>query len=819
MIEMKINKGLKFLLALAVAAVATVTAPAPALATAVQPQPPTLTVTAVTDTSISLNVAVTFEANNGTFEFAGVAWATASQASNAGIVPFNYLSNDGRYSTTLTGLTPNTPYYIRACIKAIGTERVYSIEEVVSTTTATTNVSVDLTQPTVTALTTTTARVQSQFTLSANAVVAETGFVWSSAVSDPTVGGQYAFNQAVPPSGNNTLNLEIQNISPGTVFYVKAYAKLQNSNVIFYSAASTNTGQILMAPTVVTSGAVYNSTGVIYANGSATQTSGSTIAERGFVFSTVNIMPTLNDMSNTSRIISNSALTNQSFEGTLSPVVSNVKYYVRAYAINGYGAGYGNVIEVTAISSTPGVRTTAVNNITASGADITFELTSPGDSAVTEKGLVYSKTNTAPELYNEASKYEAYQPPAGTAVSALGAAAMNLSGLEANTVYYVRAYARNAHGTGYGETREVLTGKDAAVTTVGVTDLAATTATASGNVVTDNGYTIQERGFVYSSVQAVPVLGEKDVLKAPASGNGLGAYTVALADLTPETRYYLRAFVRTTQTTSYGETREFTTPRDELIITVTYTLQNGTPVSRQTINAAMGADLGLVDLQPPYGYAVLDPNWKYAVKGPAEVNVLIKTTAPVEKPYMQGDGNYTFAPNRRITRIEVANMIYLLLEGTPRGALNFTDIPANYPYADALSFVVGSGYMQGDSPGGTGQFRPNGTITRAEFAVTLCNVFGLSGDRDANQFTDVENHWGKVYVNVAAQNGAISGRGGGIFDPQGTTTKAEACKMFSIAARRSLQPLGTLEFTDVTPSDPVIGWAYPYIMNAAIPTR
>ncbi|MDR1530782.1 MAG: S-layer homology domain-containing protein [Clostridiales bacterium] len=785
--------------------VSLVFAAAPALVLAAETSASVPVVTNVTDTSAQISGNVVLNVEEGeTFDVAGFAWAPTPSSPNAGIIPFYTYQNT--YSTTLTGLSPNTKYYVRTFIKAKDRERVYSEEFSFTTQISSISATVEIATPTVTTLTPTSARVQSSFNVS-NGTVAETGFVWSTAVSDPALGNQFSQSYIVTPA-DKSLGLEISNIGVGTVFYVKAYVKL-SSGLVYYSAANTNTAQIGLAPTVTTVSAVYSAAGYIAAQGTATTSGSAPITERGFVYSTVNIQPTLNDVNNTSRIISSSSTAAQVFDATLPAVTGNIKYYVRAYAVNAYGAAYGNVAESLGVTPVPMVTTEKIENVTASGADITINVTSAGDSPVTEKGVIYSKTNARPELYAENAKSVAYQPPAGTAISAIGSVTMNITGLESNTVYYVRAYARNAQGTSYGEVRELSTGRNANVSTVGVANITATTATASGNVVSDSGYTIQERGFVISATQVIPALDATDVKKAPALTTGMGAYSVDLTELAPETKYYIRAYVKTTQTVSYGETQNFTTLTDTAAITVTFSLQDSTVVGTQVINITSGKTLSLVDLQTPFGFAVIDPGWKYTVKDSAAINVLVRTTAPVEKAYMKGDGSYQFAPNRRITRIEIAEMIYLLLEGTPRGAVSFSDIPVNYQYADALSFVVASRYMQGDA----GMFRPNNVITRAEVATVLCNVFSLTGDSEINQFSDVTNHWGRPYINIAAQNKLVSGRGGGIFDPDAPITKAESSKMFAEAAKRSLQPLGSAQFVDV----PATEWYYPYIMNAAVP--
>ena len=98
-------------------------------------------------------------------------------------------------------------------------------------------------------------------------------------------------------------------------------------------------------------------------------------------------------------------------------------------------------IEVTAAANVPTVTTAAVTDITQTGATAGGDVTSDGGAVITERGVVYS-TSAGPTI--DDTKVLA-------ATAETGAYTVTLTGLASGTKYYVRAYATNSEGTGYGD--------------------------------------------------------------------------------------------------------------------------------------------------------------------------------------------------------------------------------------------------------------------------------------------------------------------------------------------------------------------------------
>ncbi len=96
------------------------------------------------------------------------------------------------------------------------------------------------------------------------------------------------------------------------------------------------------------------------------------------------------------------------------------------------------------------------------------------------------------------------------------------------------------------------------VTTMEASLVTTTSGTMGGNVTADGGATT-DRGFVYSSTDATPTIGEPGVTQI-TKGTGTGAYTEVVSSLTAGVTYYYQAYGHNTYGTTYGTVKSFTTP-------------------------------------------------------------------------------------------------------------------------------------------------------------------------------------------------------------------------------------------------------------------
>lgn len=105
-----------------------------------------------------------------------------------------------------------------------------------------------------------------------------------------------------------------------------------------------------------------------------------------------------------------------------------------------------------------------------------------------------------------------------------------------------------------------------------------------------------------------------------------------------------------------------------------------------------------------------------------------------QKGFISGYGDDTFKPDASITRAEFISMLNKAFGLTQKGEVTFSDVSADAWYYDAVTTAVKAGYCAGYEDG---TFKPNATITRAEAAVMIAKAKGLIANAQAaDEFTD-----------------------------------------------------------------------------------
>ena len=153
--------------------------------------------------------------------------------------------------------------------------------------------------------------------------------------------------------------------------------------------------------------------------------------------------------------------------------------------------------------------------------------------------------------------------------------------------------------------------------------------------------------------------------------------------------------------------------------------------------------------------------------------------------YIVGYGNGEVRPQNSITRAEVAAIFFRLLEDDVRDANytrqnKFTDVSNDAWYCSAVSTLSAMGIISG-YPDAT--FRPNASITRAEFAA-IATRFDVNGDKTPASFNDIADHWAKDEIAVATNNGWVNGYEDGSFRPQNKITRAETMSLVNRVLNR-----------------------------------
>ena len=149
-------------------------------------------------------------------------------------------------------------------------------------------------------------------------------------------------------------------------------------------------------------------------------------------------------------------------------------------------------------------------------------------------------------------------------------------------------------------------------------------------------------------------------------------------------------------------------------------------------------------------------------------------TYTAQRGYMKGMTDGTFAPDVTMTRAQLVQVLYAMAD-KPKVEITdeFSDVKAGQWYADAASWAVEKGITAGV---GDGTFAPNKEITRQEIAVMLHAANGKAAAEGELNFADNADidTWAVEGVKWAVENGLMKGVNGNKFAPKEKATRAEA---------------------------------------------
>jgi uncharacterized protein (TIGR02145 family) len=284
-------------------------------------------------------------------------------------------------------------------------------------------------------------------------------------------------------------------------------------------------------PTLTTS-AIINITGTTASCGGTITDEGSgTVITKGVCWST-GISPTIADNKTTDGAGAGS------FESAITGLSANTIYYVRAYATNASGIGYGMAMSFTTLPPTTPVLTTAdITDITQNTATCGGNITSDGAASITSRGVCWSTAQNPTIVDSKTSDG-----------SGIGSFTSTLTELIGNTSYYVRAYATNSAGTSYGsqisfKTNPILP----TILTATTFAISQTSAISGGNVTDDGGAGVVKRGVCWSTTSNPTIANS-----VTEDGTGAGIFTSSITGLVAGTTYYVRAYATNIVGTAYG---------------------------------------------------------------------------------------------------------------------------------------------------------------------------------------------------------------------------------------------------------------------------
>ncbi len=369
-----------------------------------------------------------------------------------------------------------------------------------------------------------------------------------------------------------------------------------------------NEGIYIAAPTVTETVAASSITNTTASSGGQTL-SGTNITSKGVVWNT-STAPTVALSTKT-----DDGTGSSDFTSSITSLSPETLYYIRAYVTNAAGTGYGDEKTFRTLSNPATAQATSLSATanSSSNIDLTWNAATFPSSGATNKGyvLLRATSSNTPSLGNS----NGAAPTAGanttivSSVIAENATSISNSGLAGSTQYnyllipytwdgtnattynYLTTSAPTANATTQsGSTPPVLT-------TNAESSVLSTTATFNGEITSDGGASVTARGFVYSTSDATPTIGEGGVTDQ-SSGSGTGTFNSNVSSLSANTTYYYQAYATNTSGTSYGGVISFTTLKAEPSTQATSLVFSS--ITTSSFNSAFTAASG-----SPDGYLVI----------------------------------------------------------------------------------------------------------------------------------------------------------------------------------------------------------------------
>lgn len=291
-----------------------------------------------------------------------------------------------------------------------------------------------------------TINVYVNITSDGGSTITEKGILLSTSVN-PTL--ETAENIVV--NGNYDI---FSNLESGTKYYVRSYANNikgtgYSNQIEVYTLTGNIPGLEMINDDIFIINQMYAELNCRIINDGYAQ-----ILSGGFLLST-SLIPTLQN----SITINSNSIVPPDMSAITGALNENTTYRVRPFATNKYGTGYLEAsiypsFQVGTDNRKPLVITNQESNVTLNSFNITGSVLDSGwtnidtKGTIQEQGFVFSRTESLPTIMNN---YIVYPNNTDTSFT------KTIPNLQENTLYYVRAYAKNEIFIGYGSVIQVTT--------------------------------------------------------------------------------------------------------------------------------------------------------------------------------------------------------------------------------------------------------------------------------------------------------------------------------------------------------------------------
>lgn len=150
---------------------------------------------------------------------------------------------------------------------------------------------------------------------------------------------------------------------------------------------------------------------------------------------------------------------------------------------------------------------------------------------------------------------------------------------------------------------------------------------------------------------------------------------------------------------------------------------------------------------------------------------------------INGTTETSFEPEKDITRAEFVKIVVGALGLEKQSTSEFADVKNTDWFNEYIGAAVSADIIQGDN----GTFRPNDKITRQEMCVVIDRAFGSKLESNSNLTFNDESliaAWAAGSVKRLASSEIVNGMDDNMFNPLGSTTRAQAAVVLNRVLKR-----------------------------------